>query len=94
MLLLFIDKILLKIALADIYTDPRNWWTFQDVETGRDAEINPLLDNGRTAYDTATGDMILQVMLFELALPPVSPPEPFELWVLFLLKCVTVRLIC
>ena len=34
--------------------------------------------------------MILQVMLFELVLPPVSPPEPFELWVLFLPKFVTV----
>jgi hypothetical protein len=90
MLLLFIHKILLKIELADIYTDSRNWWTFQDVKTGKAAEIEPDLDNGRTAYDTATGDMILQVMLFELVVPPLSRPEPFELWVLFLLKCVTV----
>jgi hypothetical protein len=50
----------LKIAFADIYTDPRNWWTFTDVNTAQDAEINPLLDNGRTAYDTATG--VLQVI--------------------------------
>jgi len=49
------------------------------VITGKDAEINPLLDNGRTAYDTATGEMVLQVMLFEIVLPPVSPADPFEL---------------
>ena len=75
----------LKIALADVYTDPRNWWTFTDVNTEQDAEINPLLDNGRTAYDTATGETALQVMLFEIARPPVSrsPEQPFELWVFF-----------
>ncbi|KAF8805909.1 hypothetical protein BYT27DRAFT_7168910 [Phlegmacium glaucopus] len=67
------------IALADVYTDPRNWWMFKDVETGNDAEVEPALDNGRTAYDTVTGEMAIRAVLFELSLPPISPQKPLEL---------------
>jgi ABC-type transport system involved in cytochrome c biogenesis ATPase subunit len=69
----------LKIALAQAYTDRRNWWIFKEVETGKDAEVDQYLDNGRTAEETAVGDMILQAVLFELALPPASASKPFEL---------------
>ncbi|KAF8191338.1 hypothetical protein BJ912DRAFT_963997 [Pholiota molesta] len=67
------------IALAQAYNDRRNWWIFKEVETGKDAEVDPYLDNGRTAEDTAAGDIVLQAVLFELALPPASASKPFEL---------------
>ncbi|KDR66711.1 hypothetical protein GALMADRAFT_147605 [Galerina marginata CBS 339.88] len=67
------------IALANRYTDPRNWWMFKDVETDGDAEIEPTLNNGRTAYDTATGDKAFQTVFFELVLPHVSRSKPLEL---------------
>jgi len=56
---------------------------FKDVETANDAEVEPTLDNGRTAYDTATGELAVRAVLFELALPPISPSKPLELWVFF-----------
>ncbi|KDR66710.1 hypothetical protein GALMADRAFT_147604 [Galerina marginata CBS 339.88] len=67
------------IALADVYTNRRNWWMFKDTETGNDAEIDPELDNGRTASDTADNDMVLQSVFFELVRPPIDPPESLEL---------------
>jgi hypothetical protein len=75
----FTDNVVLKIALAQTYTDLRNWWIFKEVETRKNAEVDPYLDNGRTAEDTAAGDIVLQAVLFELALPPASASKPFEL---------------
>jgi len=65
------DSNYFKITLSDIYTDPHNWWIFKDTKTGACAEIDPELDTGRTAHETANEDMIIQAALFELVLPPV-----------------------
>jgi hypothetical protein len=37
----------LKITLSNVSTDPRNWWLFKHVDTGKDAEVDQDLDNGR-----------------------------------------------
>lgn len=33
--------------LANVPTDPRNWWMFKNVKTGKDAKLDRNLDNGR-----------------------------------------------